>query len=163
MADLGFNNVGTAGQGLFAGIASKFTAPASGNITSIFVRIGQTFATDNVRCAVFADSAGVPGALLRSSNEIVVTHPTDADSWKETTITSLAVVSGTVYWLASWAQGGNADGRKDTGTTNQLSQQDTATYPTWTDPWTQVGAFDFQLSIYAPITETSTLMGQILT
>jgi hypothetical protein len=72
---------------------SKFTASVTGTISQIRV---YSIGTANVKVAIYADSAGEPGALIRANSS---SNPVVADQWNTISITSTSVTSGTAYWL----------------------------------------------------------------
>ena len=73
-------------------ILDRYIAQASGNVTSIRVKVG---AVGNVKVAIYADNAGQPGALLNAVN----TSTPIVAGWNNIPITSTAVTQGTAYWL----------------------------------------------------------------
>ena len=73
---------------------TKWTATASGNLNQVRVKGG---AAGNVKVALYADSAGSPGALLAAND----TGQAVTSGWNTINLTSpAAVTSGTAYWLA---------------------------------------------------------------
>jgi len=83
---------GGEGAGYF--ILEKYTAVASGNMTEYRVK---SSVAGNVKCAIYADSAGEPGALITAMN---TGQAVAAGQWNTLTFTSTPITSGTVYWLA---------------------------------------------------------------
>ena len=79
------------GTGYFS--LSNFTAVATGNMTQFRVK---SLAAGNVKCAIYADSAGEPGALITAMN----TGQAVVIGWNTLDFTSTPITSGTVYWLA---------------------------------------------------------------
>jgi hypothetical protein len=72
---------------------NKFTAAASGNMTEFRVKAAVS---GYVKCALYADSSGAPGALITAMN----TGQAVAAGWNTLSFTSTAITLGTVYWLA---------------------------------------------------------------
>jgi hypothetical protein len=72
----------------------QFTAVATGNMTQFRVK---SSVAGNVKCAIYANSAGEPGALITAMNtgQAVI-----AGQWNALTFTLTSITSGTVYWLA---------------------------------------------------------------
>jgi hypothetical protein len=75
-------------------ILCKFTAVASGNMTEFRVK---SAVAGNVKCALYADNAGAPGALITAMN---TGHAVAGSGWETLDFTSTPIVLGTVYWLA---------------------------------------------------------------
>lgn len=73
---------------------NKFTASATGNMTQLKVKAS---ASANVKCALYADSSGTPGALITAMN----TGQAVVSGWNTLTFTSTPITSGTTYWLAT--------------------------------------------------------------
>jgi len=73
---------------------TKWTATASGNLNQVRVKCG---APGNVKVAVYADSAGSPGALLAANNTGQAVTP----DWNTINLPSSAsITEGTAYWIA---------------------------------------------------------------
>jgi hypothetical protein len=73
---------------------SRWTATASGNLNQVRVKCG---AAGTVKVALYADSAGAPGALLGANN----TGQAVVLGWNTINLSSpVTVTSGTAYWLA---------------------------------------------------------------
>jgi hypothetical protein len=88
---------------------SKFTAAANGTLTAGHARVWlSATGSATVKCVVYADSAGSPGARLASSNAVTVTNTTEA--LKDFTFSGadqIAIASGTSYWIGvAWADPG---------------------------------------------------------
>jgi len=75
-------------------ILTKFTAVASGNMTEFRVK---SAVSGNVKCALYADNAGEPGALITAMN---TGQAVTGGGWETLSFTSTPIVNGTVYWLA---------------------------------------------------------------
>lgn len=130
---------------------SKFTAPANGTISKISVYVSSYFSSSNLRVAIYSDVAGVPTTKLAESGS--ATSVTGGNQWYDVNI-SLAITSGTVYWLVFWSSGADFDSQYDTpgDVSNQGTFDSTATYPTWDDPYIQGFALDRKYSVYATYT-----------
>lgn len=104
----------------------KFTAVATGNMTQFRVK---SSVAGNVKCAIYADSAGEPGALLTAMN---TGQAVDGLGWNTLNFTSTSITSGTVYWLAYMIDIiGALDYRTLTGATRRYRA---GTYSDWTFP-----------------------------
>ena len=73
---------------------SKFTADQTGHIARFSVKSG---AAANVKAAIYADSAGNPGALLGANNNSQAVTP----GWNSLNIPTTCIVAGKDYWLAT--------------------------------------------------------------
>jgi len=72
---------------------SRWQAVATGNMTEFRCKAG---ASGNIKVALYADSAGQPGALITAMN----TAQAVVSGWNTLSFTSTAITSGTYYWLA---------------------------------------------------------------
>lgn len=109
-------------------VVSPFTPSTSGTVVSGGVYSAIDGGTGNMTVVVYADSSGLPGALLATSDAFAVTNTTLA--FNTTTFSGanqINVSSGTQYWIgASWAKPGTQTftyGRNNT--TNQREEQTT--------------------------------------
>lgn len=96
----GYNVVGTSTDtnNFNTANATRFTASASGTISTLYANIGATIAgspNNKARMAIYSGAAN-PTTLLASSSEVTLT----ANVWNAFPIPDVAVTSGTVYWLA---------------------------------------------------------------
>lgn len=150
---MGYNGTGTATDGANSNVvnATKFTAPASGNITTVYARIASPISpnpNNRARMAIYSGASN-PSTLLGSSSEVTLT----GNAWNTFTLTaSVGVTSGTTYWLAYNTNGNSASDnnlRRQAGTTNQ-SQWINQTYGTWPGSF-NANSQDFEFSMYADI------------
>jgi hypothetical protein len=74
---------------------SHYFAPSSGTAVSMSIYIGS-FVDGTLEVMLYADNAGLPGALLASSGD---SGTLTADSWNEIPIPAAAITSGQQYWL----------------------------------------------------------------
>jgi len=133
--------------------ASKFTASATGTVSSISVYVASPVSgspNNKSQVAIYSDSSGLPGSRLGFSNDAVVT----GNSWNVINLTSgVSVTSGTVYWLA-YNTNASTDSENNmvwaNGTTNQ-TRWVAQTYGTWPASWSGGASGNGQFSIYAPI------------
>jgi glucose/arabinose dehydrogenase len=92
---------------------SKFSAPASGQITKVegyLSGMGGTTGSQVVKAVVYADSGGVPGALLGTSNAVTI-NAGAAFSWVPFTFSTPPTVTAGPVWIGYLA-----------GTTSGLTQ-----------------------------------------
>ena len=83
--------------------AARFQA--SSNVTVATIRAKVAAIAGHYKCAIYSDSGGSPSALLRGTAE--VSNP--ADGWQAFPLTSsLALTSGSFYWLAIWSDDASA-------------------------------------------------------
>ena len=72
----------------------KFQAVKSGTLASI--KVHSIYLSGKIKVAIYADNAGSPGALLAAASEASI-----VSGWNTISISgSVAIVSGTYYWLA---------------------------------------------------------------
>lgn len=133
--------------------ASKFQLSETGTVSSISVYLNALSGTVNAKTAIYADSTGLPQALIAESSEktSINTSPT----WQELTI-SQELEAGT-YWLAVRTSGTHQL-KYDSGASEQWQQSSTETYPALPDPFNRVTwkAQSRILSIYATYTTSAT-------
>ena len=115
-----------AGESASIFILEKYTAVASGNMTEYRVK---SSASGHVKCAIYADSAGEPGALITAMN---TGQAVAAGQWNTLTFTSTPITKGTVYWLAFNMDTLGAIGNLLTGA--DIGRFKSATYSTFTFP-----------------------------
>ena len=85
--------------------ATKFTATASGTVSSESVYITSLDATPGnrlIQVGIYADSSGAPGALLGSSSAT-----TAVVGWNTISFSGVSITSGTSYWIAMAENGAN--------------------------------------------------------
>jgi hypothetical protein len=134
---------------------AKYVAPETGTITSMSVYVGTIAAAPNnqYQLAIYADSAGAPGALIAKS----ATGTLTANSWN-TIAVSTPVTANTNYWLMYNTNGNSAsvnDLKYASGASNQAAYKSQA-FGTWP---TTFGAATFenaQFSMYATYTTDTT-------
>jgi Tfp pilus assembly protein PilW len=154
---LGFNADGGTTDGGDAGSinATKFVAPASGTISTLYAFLGSPVggSPNNLGQMAIYSGTSSPTTLLASSSSAALT----ASSWNAFSISSVNVTSGQTYWLAYNANGSNTSNnnlRYHTGTAGQ-SMFITQTFGSWPNSWSG-SAQNFEFSMYAPITTSGT-------
>ncbi len=132
--------------------ATKFTAGATGTISTLYALVGPTLGTspnNKGQMAIYAGTASAPTTLLASSSDVALT----ANAWNAFPISSVSVTSGQVYWLGYNTNGTAAtqnDLRYHTTGANQ-SVYTSRTYGTWPATWASGTNSTFEFSMYAPI------------
>ena len=92
----------TDGSGAYIN-AGRYTATTSANLTTIRARVGGI--TGSYQLAIYSDSATLPASLLGTTQ----VRTGVSTGWQAFTLnTSVAVTSGTSYWLAIWSNDTNA-------------------------------------------------------
>lgn len=138
-------------------IASKRTAVASGTVTQVQARTGPTTASaaTSLVAAIYADSAGTPGARIGVNSTALTTGLTSTGVWLVFTGLSSAVTSGTVYWIAIGVTGGNFRFSLNDATTVAGSKDCNSNPPpaTWS---TTVGTYQEIANFYAEDTTGAT-------
>ena len=132
--------------------ATKFTASASGTISTLYAFVGPTIGSspnNKAQMALYNGDANGPTTLIASSSDTTLT----ASSWNAFPISSVSVTSGTIYWLA-YNTNGTASAQNNLryhiGTTNQTKFA-ARTYGTWPATWSGGTFSNFEDSMYAPI------------
>jgi len=142
--------------------AIKFTASASGTVSTLYALLGATIAAspnNKAQMAIYGGTASAPTTLLASSADTTLT----ANTWNAFSISPVSVTSGQIYWLAYNSNGvGSADNnmRVHTGTSGQNVYL-VRTYGTWPSPWSGGTAQDLEMSVYAPIVTSNSTALQI--
>jgi hypothetical protein len=75
---------------------SRFQAPANGTITKLTLYCWVYAGTPVIKGVVYADSGGVPGALLGVSSEATV--PSSV-AWVDLSGLNVTITNGTFYWI----------------------------------------------------------------
>ncbi len=105
-------------------LLQKFTAVFNGTLSEFRVKVS---ANVNVKAAVYADSAGEPGARLAKKDAGTACTA----GWNTITLEgTCSIVSGTVYWLAVNFDAPQVGADSATG----VYRYKVATYATWTFP-----------------------------
>lgn len=146
MATFGTTTIGgTSNSGTAGPLGSKFTAPATGTITDMtfYGRVDS----GNAVLLIYADSAGSPTTLLAQSASQAGWTVVD---WHTASV-SLAITSGTVYWLMMSHDTGGPQYTMyyDAGSSNQLSYTGSGGIP---DPYGTPNFLAWNMSIYATYT-----------
>lgn len=142
--------------------ATRFTAGASGTITSLNAFVGATLgASPNNRAqmGIYSGTASAPTTLLARSGDVTLT----ASSWNVFSIPSVSVTSGQVYWLAYNTNGTTAahnNLRYRTGVAGQTLYIGAA-YNTWPTTWSGGTASNLENSMYATIITSSGAPGAL--
>jgi len=125
----------------------KWTAPKSGAITGHVYMQGTSSGSN--RMAIYADSAGAPGALLADSSSSGSITTTAA--WV-TVPFSYSVTAGVTYHLAIWGGTFRYHFWYGTGQYKQSWIDQSFTFPTWEDPQsTPANYFAYDISAYIEI------------
>jgi hypothetical protein len=103
--------------------AWSFVAAASGNLKYIFSQTQVANTATAVKLGIYADSAGAPGARLGFASVDDLTTANGTGVARATLSSTVAITSGTTYWLA-WSslgdtrnfQGDSAGSYKETDT-----------------------------------------------
>jgi len=131
----------TDGSGAYIN-ANRHQAPGGMTVAEIRAKVGAI--AGRYRCAIYADSGGNAGTLLRAT----ATLTNVAAGWRTFPLTSpLTLTQGSYYWLAIWSDDVNARVHTDTGGTLRY-----AAYPfagNWPSPVNLSGSGSFTYSMYA--------------
>jgi hypothetical protein len=99
MAIIGNNSEGINYQTGKIYMGTKFTCPASGQISTIYARIGYFFGSSPrpAQVAVYSDNSGAPGIKLSNSDTVLI--PLEYLAWYEFLIPTVNLTIGVNYWL----------------------------------------------------------------
>jgi hypothetical protein len=88
-----------------SGIAryTQFTATYSGTVTNVSVSFTTAGNAVNMKCAIYADNAGAPGAILATATAPFT--PVVAGTNTFTFSPGVAIVKGTAYWIGAATDG----------------------------------------------------------
>jgi len=97
---IGYTNDGILSDGVGVNYYNALRYQASSNMTVNQMRIKVSVAgTGKMKCAIYSDNAGSEGNFLMGTNEL----SNLGTGWQTFNLTSsLALTSGTYYWLVSW-------------------------------------------------------------
>jgi hypothetical protein len=139
MADqtIGKNTYGATNQTAETWLAAtKFQAPAvAGGGTCTFY-VGISLAAEpypSVKCGVWADSSGDPGALLASGPAL--TPSTTGEQWLSGTFTWEGIEASAYYWLGGVFESTAGEINLSFESTGGTSVYKSGTYPTLPDPF----------------------------
>jgi hypothetical protein len=116
----------------------RYQAPYSGTIQSLQLYTSKSLGTPFVKGVVYADSNGVPAALLGEGTSIAITNTVDA--WVKLTGLNVPITAGAYYWIGNFCgdQVGDQINEKyaATGTNSGWNAVPTTwTYPTCKNPF----------------------------
>jgi hypothetical protein len=108
---------------------TAFTAAYSGTVTNVSVAFGAVGNTVNMKCAIYADNAGAPGAILASATAPFT--PVVVGSNTFTFSPGVTIVKGTQYWIGAVTDGttGFFTNLNGTATTGASSTTSYASFP----------------------------------
>ena len=129
--------------------ACRFQCVGTRTLTALKAKVGAI--TGKYQCAIYADSGGVPAALLGATSEITP----GTNGWHTFSLRSaLVATNGNYYWLAIWSNDTNA--RVNADDTGGVLRWGKYPYGTnWPNPLTLGTSGSFNSSIYATGPETS--------
>jgi hypothetical protein len=119
------DGTGTTGSSTTKISVSTFAPSTSGTVTAGHARVWlNASGSAGTRMVLYADSGGLPGALLATSDEVVVTGTTEAvRDYAFNGAAQVTVTAGTPYWIGlMWA---------DPGTPQVVHSRDTVNEKRW--------------------------------
>jgi hypothetical protein len=122
---------------------TQFTAAYDGAIGSATVSLGTGY-TGNLKCSIFADASGAPGAVLGSAN--VVTNPATGSN-ALTFATPVSVARATAYWIGFDSDTSSGTWSVAAGLTGRSSTTAYASFPVATPSITTAAAIVCSLTI----------------
>lgn len=145
---------------------STATPASSGTATSVTVRCWITAGTGVGRGVIYANSAGAPGALLATSDELTISNTAEAENvFTLSGANQIAIVSGTPYWIGwAWDDPGVASMTTSRDATASGRQEQVFTYPTMPNPFgtaaaINTGPIDAYVTYTEGVTTTQTQTG----
>jgi hypothetical protein len=103
------------GSGIGVAEANQFTAGATGQAAALTIYVDATNRSTRFALGLYADVAGIPGALLAQGTATTVVN----GSWNSVTIAGTTLTSGTRYWIARLSlAGGDLITRVNNGAPN---------------------------------------------
>ena len=140
-------------------LATKFTSPKSGEISSIisYIKLGNY--DRQIAVGIYNDNSGAPGTCLGYSNDTNVTP--NYDDWLEISlISAVQVNSGSVYWLVVQPSSGGFTWWLDSGDANQRGYDLSFTFSDWSNN-PSLSYDNYKYQIYAniePVSEDATVL-----
>lgn len=134
--------------------ACRFQAPANGdaNPGTFYVYCYYGTTQGHLKLGVWADNAGVPGALLATGPTI--TCPLSL-GWENGSITWTGIVSGEYYWLGTIGENvATQRVRYGSGAANQARYVANTNYPTLPDPFPSATGAAASFAAYIDYTES---------
>jgi hypothetical protein len=121
---------------------TPFVAAYSGTVTSTGV-VGGASTTGNMKCAIYADNAGVPGAVLASAvSSVSAIVGTNVFTFSP----GVAITKGVQYWIAATED--NGTGLWTSNTASTIAVTSTVAYASFpqSNPTVSVGQATVQMS-----------------
>lgn len=103
-----------------------------GNVTSLTIYVGSPITTSKLKMAIYADSSGVPGALLAVTEEKVVVA--GFEGWLTFNLLTPTPLTAGFYWLSWWDESGKDYWRDFVPITGNMLYR-RVTYDTFPDPF----------------------------
>ena len=132
-------------------IGTRFTAPVSGIISTIWVYVADAYGGgfNTFSTSVYAVTSSLPSTLLSTGSGAPLSNTL---GWQSCSITPMSVVAGTEYYLNVWGEVAITVAY-DAGSTNQMYDRYFVTYNAWDSPFsgTNYNQSSRQYSIYADI------------
>jgi len=131
---------------------STFTAAAGGTVTTGVTRCSMSSGSTTARMVVYANSSGVPGALLAQSDAKVISNTTvSGQTFTFSGANQITIVNGTVYWVGlSWQDPGSPSLNLFRGGTGSARQEASAFLPNpFGTPTAQSGPVDAYVVVTA--------------
>jgi len=120
--------------------AFSMTTNNAGTVSKISLYVQSEETSGAVKCAIYADSEGVPGSVIGNgiTNEVNWNHNNE---WVDFTFaTDPSVTAATLYWLCVWSDVAHDQSRVVDSTYNM--KFDSETYGTWPETFTNDGGHD---------------------
>lgn len=132
--------------------ATKFTAGATGTVSTLYAMVGATIGAspnNKAQMAIYSGTSAGPTTLLASSSEVALT----ANSWVAFPVPSVNITSGQVYWIGYNTNGTTTtqNGMRYHTVGSNQSVYVGRTYGTWPSTWPGGTNSNFEFSVYAPI------------
>jgi hypothetical protein len=109
-----------------------FTAPYTATVGSVVISLGAANTGGNMKCSIFANAAGLPGAVVASAT-VVAGAITGSNTFTFTSPPTLT--QGTAYWLGFCSDTSAGSFNVDLGAAGQLGTTTTyAAFPTANPP-----------------------------
>src|SRR3990167_9903039 len=124
------DGAGSSASSLDKKAVSSASPSTSGIATQITVRCWISSETTLAKGVIYADSAGAPGALLATSDEVTISNTTEATvNFPLSGVQQISVTSGTTYWIGfHWQDPGTPTVSLSRDATADLRKEASDTY-----------------------------------
>ena len=132
---------------LGAAEANRFIASSSANVTSLLIYVDGSNRATAIALGLYADSGGVPGALIAAGSVGSVQN----GAWNGAAIATTSLTGGTPYWIARLSTAGGDLVTRVNGAVTNPDRVDTRSATTLPSTFSPGASYPHLTSMYAAV------------